>query len=133
MTKLFNRLLGWYLIGVALAIGAHFMLEFTYEKAPVSPMDVWFVLDWFSLVGFAICLFANFRYKESFHDIQEVTWQKIASNTAFYITVGLALAFAHNFIANLAGGKDDLLLWKFINVVQIPLFAATGWRMSTKE
>ena len=133
MAKQLARIAGYYLIGVALAIGAQFILEMTYESAPITPREVWFVLDWFSLVGFAICVYANFRYKQdNVAELRMVTWERIASNSAFYISVGLALAFLHNFVGNLAGGKDDLLFWKFINAVQVPLFLATGWRMSTQ-
>lgn len=132
MAKQLARIAGYYLIGVALAIGAQFILEMTYESAAITPREVWFVLDWFSLVGFAICVYANFRYKQQSRGNQDVTWERMASNTAFYISIGLALAFLHNFVGNLAGGKDDLLFWKFINAVQVPLFLATGWRMSTQ-
>ena len=132
MTNLFGRLLGWYLIAVALAIAVQFTLELTYETAAITPKQVWFVLDWFSGVGFAVCIFANFRYMRSCRNNSDAIWEKLASNTAFYLTIGLTLAFVHNFVGSLAGGKDDLLFWKFINVVQIPLFAATGIRLSKK-
>lgn len=133
MSARIARLFGLYLIAVAIAVGVQFTVEFLYESAPVSPARIWFILDWFSLVGFVACIVANFRYKESVRDQDEAVWQKMASNTAFYVSVALALAFIHNFVASLAGGNDDLLFWKFINAIQVPLFAATGWRLSTQK
>ena len=127
-----NLLLGVYLIALAIIIAIQFSVEFVYESAPITSLQVWFVLDWFSLVGFAICVPTNYLYMRSCNGSDTITWTKLASNIAFYVSVGLALAFIHNFVGNLAGGKDDLLFWKFINVVQIPLFAATGYRLSLK-
>lgn len=127
-----NLLFGVYLIALAIIIAIQFSVEFVYESAPITSLQVWFVLDWFSLIGFAICVPANYLYMRSSNGNDAITWTKFASNIAFYVSVGLALAFIHNFVGNLAGGKDDLLFWKFINVVQIPLFAATGYRLSLK-
>lgn len=127
------RLFGWYLITVALAVGVHFTVEFLYDSPPFTPHRIWFILDWFSLVGFLACIIANYRYKVSVRDRQEAVWEKIASNTAFYLSIALALAFIHNFVGTLAGGRDDLLFWKFINAIQVPLFAATGWKLSNEK
>lgn len=129
-----NLLFGGYLIALAFVTAIQFSLEFIYETAPITSLQVWFVLDWFSLVGYVICIPANFLYLlRSCNGNDDVTWAKLASNIAFYVSVGLALAFIHNFVGNLAGGKDDLLFWKFVNVVQIPLFAATGYRLALKS
>ena len=127
-----NLLLGVYLIALAIVIAFQFSVEFVYETAPITSLQVWFILDWFSLVGFVICVLANFLYMRSCNGDDDLTWAKLVSNIAFYVSVGLALAFIHNFVGNLAGGKDDLLFWKFINVVQVPLFAATGYRLAIK-
>ena len=45
------RLFGLYLIAVAIAVGVQFTVEFLYESAPITPARIWFILDWFSLVG----------------------------------------------------------------------------------
>ncbi len=128
--SLFNRLLGWYLIVLAAVIAVQFTIEFTYENASITSIQVWHVLDWFSLVGFAVCVCTNLLYMRNYRSVSELTWQKFASNTAFYLSIALTLAFLHNFVGMLAGGKDDLLFWKFINAIQIPLFAATGFRLA---
>lgn len=130
MESLVSRLFGWYLIALAAVIAVQFSIEFTYENASITSIQVWHVLDWFSLVGFAVCVGANFLYMHNYTSISELTWQKFASNTAFYVSIALTLAFLHNFVGMLAGGKDDLLFWKFINAIQIPLFAATGFRLA---
>lgn len=130
MESLLSRLFGWYLIALAAVIAVQFTVEFTYENASITSIQVWHVLDWFSLVGFAICVGANFLYMHNYKSISELTWQKFASNTAFYVSIVLTLAFMHNFVGMLAGGKDDLLFWKFINAIQIPLFATTGFRLA---
>ena len=62
------RFFGWYLIAVALAVGVHFTVEFLYDSPPFTPHRIWFILDWFSLVGFLACIVANFRYKQSVRD-----------------------------------------------------------------
>lgn len=126
---LFPRILGIYLVALAVVIAIQFTVELAYESAPITSLQVWLVLDWFSLVGFVICVAMNFLYLRSSDNTDTVTCEKLTSSVAFYISVGLALAFAHNFVGTLVGGKDDLLFWKFINVVQIPLFAATGFRL----
>ncbi|MCY3885333.1 MAG: hypothetical protein OXG24_10530 [Gammaproteobacteria bacterium] len=134
MTSLLSRISGWYLLFVAAAVGIQFMVELLYESSTsITPPQVWFVLDWFSLVGFVVCISANFHYMNSKGSGQDVVWERIASNTAFYLSIALTLAFVHNFFGSLAGGKDDLLFWKFINVIQVPLFAATGWRLAIKK
>ena len=131
--NLFNRIFGAYLIALAVVIAIQFTVELTYESAQITSLQVWFVLDWFSLVGFVICVVVNFLYMRSNNDVDSITWDKLASSIAFYVSVGLTMAFLHNFVGTLVGGKDDLLFWKFINVVQIPLFAATGFRLSSKK
>ncbi len=131
--NLFNRILGAYLIALAVVIAIQFTVELTYESAQITSLQVWFVLDWFSLVGFVICVVVNFLYMRSNNDVDSITWDKLASSIAFYVSVGLTMAFLHNFVGTLVGGKDDLLFWKFINVVQMPLFAATGFRLSSKK
>lgn len=130
MESLLSRLFGWYLIALAAVIAVQFSIEFTYENASITSIQVWHVLDWFSLVGFAICVGANFLYMYNYKSNSELTWERFASNTAFYVSIALTLAFLHNFVGMLAGGKDDLLFWKFINAIQIPLFAATGFRLA---
>lgn len=131
--NLLGRILGSYLIVLAVVIAIQFTVELTYESAQITSIQVWFVLDWFSLVGFVICVAANFLYMRSNHDGETIKWDKLASSIAFYVSIGLTLAFLHNFVGTLVGGKDDLLFWKFINVVQIPLFAATGFRLFSKK
>lgn len=134
MFRLSARIFGGYLLLVALAVGAQFTVELLYESSTsITPPQVWFVLDWFSLVGFVLCISMNFHYMNSVGNSQNSAWEKFASNTAFYLSVALALAFVHNFVGSLAGGKDDLLFWKFINAIQVPLFAATGWRLAIKK
>lgn len=123
------RVLGVYLVALAIVIAIQFSVELLYESAPITSLQVWFVLDWFSLTGFVICVAMNLLYMRSCRGGDSGTWEKLASSIAFYISIALAMAFLHNFVGNLAGGKDDLLFWKFINVVQIPLFAATGFRL----
>lgn len=115
-----KQILGWYLIVVSVAVGLQFCLEFTYELS--LAMKVWFVLDWFSAIGYAICLWANFR---------SMTYRNcdVFSSLLFYATIGLALAFVHNFMGNIFGNQDDLQFWKFINVLQVPLFLAVGWSL----
>lgn len=131
--NLLNRIFSAYLIALAVVIAIQFTVELTYESAQITSIQVWFVLDWFSLVGFVICVAGNFLYMRSSNDGDSITWDKLASSIAFYVSVGLTMAFLHNFVGTLVGGKDDLLFWKFINVVQIPLFAATGFRLSNKK
>ncbi|MYC24571.1 MAG: hypothetical protein F4X56_01465 [Gammaproteobacteria bacterium] len=131
--NILNKILGVYLIALAVVIAIQFAVELTYESAQISSLQVWFVLDWFSLVGFVTCVSMNFLYMRASNDSDSVTWNKLASSIAFYISVGLAMAFLHNFVGTLVGGKDDLLFWKFINVVQVPLFAATGFRLASKQ
>ena len=131
--KLLNRIIGFYLITVAGVIAVQFSVELVYESAPISPLQVWFVIDWFSLIGFVMCVWVNALYMRTFKNGDSATWGRVASSSAFYLSIALALAFLHNFVGSLAVGKDDLLFWKFINVVQIPLFAATGFRLTHQK
>lgn len=126
MRNLFRKLSGFYLILVALVVATQFTIEFTYP----SSLKVWFVLDWFSLVGYAICVIVNLRAMFSYSDSRIHRLERLVSSVVFYVTLGLTYAFLHNFVGNLVGSKDDLLFWKFINSVQIPLFLATGLRLS---
>ena len=121
------RITGQILIAVALAVAVQFVLESTYASASPTPLQVWRVLDWFSLAGFVLCCIFNFAYLRACAGGE--VWGRIASSVAFYASVVLTLAFVHNFVASLASGSDDLLFWKFINAVQVPLFAATGLRL----
>ncbi len=49
-------------MAVALAVAVQFVLESTYASASLTPAQVWRVLDWFSLAGFALCCIFNFAY-----------------------------------------------------------------------
>ena len=120
---------GVYLIVVALGVAIQFIFESTYQSAEISPQQVWMVLDWFSFVGFALCSGLNFVYLRECSNRDVEVWKKVCSSAAFYTSIVLTLAFVHNFVASLAAGTDDLLFWKFINAVQIPLFLATGVRL----
>lgn len=122
-----HRIAGLYLMAVALAVAVQFVLESTYASASPTPAQVWRVLDWFSLAGFALCCIFNFAYMRAV--TEDEVWGRIASSVAFYASVVLTLAFIHNFVASLASGSDDILFWKFINATQVPLFAATGARL----
>ena len=82
MKTLLPRILGFYLVSLAVVIAIQFSVELIYESAPISPLEVWFVLDWFSLIGFTICVFVNFLYMSSYKHIDTVTWGKLASSTA---------------------------------------------------
>lgn len=128
--KQVHRIAGSYLIVVALAVAVQFTLEYTYESAKLSPKQVWMILDWFSLVGFVLCSSLNFVYLRECSDHDVEVWKKFSSSVAFYTSIVLTLAFVHNFAASLAAGADDLLFWKFINAAQVPLFVATGVRLS---
>ncbi len=127
--KLGHQITGQYLIVVALAVGAQFILETAYESASITPKQVWMTLDWFSLAGFVLCSAFNLAYMRECVRGDADVWKKFSSGTAFYASIILTLAFAHNFVASLAGGSDDLLFWKFINAAQVPLFFATGMRL----
>ena len=131
--NLAHRITGQYLIVVALAVGAQFILETTYASASITPQQVWMKLDWFSMVGFVLCSGFNLAYMRECERGDADVWRKFSSSTAFYASIILALAFAHNFVASLAAGSDDLLFWKFINATQVPLFAATGVRLLGTE
>ena len=112
----------FYLFVVALATAIQFSTEFIYASA----LEVWFILDWFSLIGYALCLVASARYAYAARLDGVSLGDRIISNTMLYISIGLFCAFMHNFVGNLVGNKDDLLFWKFINTVQIPLFIGIG-------
>lgn len=145
-----QRLAAIYLIGVALAVGAYFVVNPLHAES-FNPENVWRVLNILMVVGLVIALVFNFQRKrrtDADHD-EGMTRRYFEANLTFYGTVGVALLFFHNYFSLLAFGQAGALgigeptlnhqawvIWAVVDTLLPIVFAVTGvnlWRESAEE
>lgn len=122
-----SKVAGIYLLIVALLAGLQFIFQPTYtEIAGFSDGQIWGFLDWFLAVGVIISVFVLGR---SFLQDSTSGSNLTITSVLLFVSVGVGLAFFHNWAATLAGTGDaaNESFWKFIDAIIVPAFLATGW------
>ena len=90
-----KRLVGVYLVGLALVVAVYFIINAFLVGSFDVPM-VWKILDIFMFVGLALGLAFNYAYKWEAGARaagEAVTRGYMGANVAFYVTAGVAILF----------------------------------------
>ena len=106
-----KRLGAVYLIGVAVAVAAYFIIN-PWHAESYNPENIWLALDILMVIAMPLALDFNFRRKlaEGKRDPGEpVTRRYLEVNLAFYATAGVTILLLHNWFSLLAFGADTAL------------------------
>ena len=130
-----------YLIGVAIAVAVFFVVN-TFLADSIDVLDVWYVLDALMFISLVIALPYNFARKRSECDGDPggaVTRRYLDVNAAYYLTVGVAILFLHNWFSLLANGPESLdnndaawVIWAAVDTL-LPITMAVTGRSLWKE
>ena len=126
-----RRIVGLYLILVAVAVAVNFLATPLYHPGGDEPFAVWEILDWFMAVALVFTILTAYHIKR-FVDGDESAdlKQYIRSNTLFYVTVIVFLTFFHNWFSLLANPDGpDGQLWIFIDTVLPIVVGIAGCRL----
>ena len=120
----FKKLCGAYLLLLAVFYGGHLVMSQVYVS-PAAAKEVWLLLDWFAAVALLIILMTNWYYlKGAAGDLA-----RISANTAFYASLGTALAFFHNWMGEYLGAHGETIIWVMVDVMVVVLCMVTGRRL----
>ena len=129
---------GLYLAALAAAVAAYFIINPFLVKS-FNVMIVWHVLNVLMVIGLALALIFNYaRKKEECGRDPEgpVTRRYMEANAVFYLTVGVAILFLHNWFSLLALGEQNLnetdtawVIWAVVDVMLPITFGVTGIRL----
>ena len=137
-----KKLLGAYLIGVAMVVAVWFIINsFFVNSFDVS--DVWFVLDILMVIGLAVALVFNYdrkRQEDSRSTGDSITRRYLENNVAFYLTAAVTIIFLHNWIAFLKLGLETdnhqaWVIWAFVDTLLPLVLGVTGcamWKQSSE-
>ena len=105
-----KRLLGVYLIGVAMVVAVWFIINSFFVDS-FDLLNVWRVLDVLMVIGLAVALVFNYDRKrtEDRNPGESITRRYLEFNTAFYLTAGLLILLLHNWLSLLALGSERSL------------------------
>ena len=133
-----------FLIGVAIAVAVFFVVN-TFLADSIEVLDVWYVLDVLMFVSLVIALPYNFVRKRRECDVDPgsgVTRRYLEVNAAYYLTVGVAILFLHNWFSLLANGPESLdnndaawVIWAAVDTLLPITMAVTGrslWKESAE-
>ena len=137
------QLVAFYLIGVALAVAAYFVVN-PFHAESFNPENVWRILNILMAVGLVVALVFNFQRKHRMdaHVDEVMTRRYFEANLAFYGTVGVALLFFHNYFSLLSFGQAGALgigeptlnhqawvIWAAVDTLLPLVLGATGFAM----
>ena len=133
-----KRLVGVYLVGLALVVAVYFIIN-AFLVGSIDVLMVWQIVDILMLVGLALGLAFNYAYKREAGARaagEAVTRGYMEANVAFYVTAGVGILFLHNWFSLLATGEvsqgDNHTAWVTWAVVDtlLPLVLGfTGCRL----
>ena len=148
-----KRLGAIYLIGVAVAVAAYFIINPLHAES-YNPENIWFTLDILMVIAMPLALDFNFRRKRRADAEREpgdaVTRKYLEANIAFYATAGITILLLHNWFSLLAFGADTALgtgegqtlnhqawvIWAVVDTLLPLIIGATGcamWRDAAGE
>ncbi len=129
---------GLYLAALGAAVAAYFIISPFLVKS-FDVMIVWHILNVLMLIGLALALIFNYvrKREECGRDPEgPVTRRYMEANAAFYLTVGIAILFLHNWFSLLALGVQNLnetdtawVIWAVVDVMLPITFVITGIRL----
>ena len=138
-----KKLLGVFLVGIAVVVAAHFILTAFYEDA-VDIDQIWYVLNWFMALAVVAVVIVHYLRQRALIQGgpgQGITREYLEVNLAFYASAFLALWFFWNWFDDLAvspspQGDVRLILWAFVDPLFILISATTGcqlWRDTSRR
>ncbi len=136
-----KKLLGAYLIGVAMVVAVWFIINSLFVNS-FNVSDVWFVLDILMVIGLAVALVFNYdrkRQEDSRSTGDSITRRYLENNVAFYLTAAVTIIFLHNWIAFLKLGLETdnhqaWVIWAFVDTLLPLVLGVTGcamWKTSS--
>ncbi len=140
-----KKLLGAYLIGVAMVVAVWFIIN-TFFIDSFNVSDVWYVLDVLMLVGLVIALVYTYDRKRRDADGasgEGISRKYLEANVAFYLTAFITILFLHNWFDFLAQGEAGALglgegqmlnhqawvIWAFVDTLLPLALGTTGCAM----
>ena len=132
--SVFKRLVAVYMLLVALAVAAHFLVGQFYDPMlEGTALTVWRVLDPLMVIGVAAALIAAFARKRALDagaDEQTVSREYLSANVTFFYSAALFIALLYNwFGVEFSDPPNDVaLVWIWINTTFPILLAASGVR-----
>ena len=130
--SVFKRLVAVYMLLVAVAVAAHFLVTQFYDPMlEDTALTVWRVLDPLMVIGVAAALIAAFARKRALGagtDEQPVSREYLSANAMFFYSAALLIALLYNwFGVEFADPSNDVpLVWIWINTTFPILLAASG-------
>ncbi|MDE2732193.1 MAG: hypothetical protein OXI38_12450 [Bacteroidota bacterium] len=131
-----NRLLGWYLLVVAVAVGILFVATPLYMPVDDSEYvyPVWEIMNWFMGAALLIALWVTASSWRA-----SKTGDQCCSSSCdcllFGATITLALLYFHNWFATLRFNPPsdyELMLWSLIDTVFPVIVGAIGLQLIKK-
>lgn len=124
-----NKVLGAFLLVVAVVVGLQFIFENAYTGlAGYSTDAIWGVINFFTAAGLLIAIVTNGQLS---HLATSDSSSSLGANLLFYVTLSVGLAFFHSWVSRLADnpGEGHIVIWAIVDAVAVPIFVATGWRL----
>ena len=133
--SVFKRLAAAYMLLVAVAVAAHFLVTQFYDPMlEGTALTVWRVLDPLMVIGVAAALIAAFARKRTLDagaDEQPVSREYLSANAMFYYSAALLIALLYNWfgVEFADPPNDDGQVWILIDTTLPILLAASGVRL----
>ena len=133
--SVFKRLAAIYMLLVAVAVAAHFLVTQLYDPMlEGTALTVWRVLDPLMVIGVAAALIAAFARKRTLDagaDEQPVSREYLSANAMFYYSAALLIVLLYNWfgVEFADPPNDDGQVWILIDTTLPILLAASGVRL----
>ena len=130
------RTVGGLLLGYVVAYTAQYILSALYDSG-----GVWSVMNVISAIGILVALVLNIdhAYRHSGPASEATDKERLGAGLLVYVNIGLSVWFFHNWIRLLMLNDGESVqvhhdvIWQFIAVLIVLVFAATGWRLWHNE
>ena len=133
--SVFKRLAAIYMLLVAIAVAAHFLVTQLYDPMlEGTALTVWRILDPLMVIGVAAALIAAFARKRALDadaGDQPVSREYLSANAMFYYSAALLIALLYNWfgVEFADPPNDDGQVWILIDTTLPILLAASGVRL----
>ena len=128
---LWLRALSLYLMLVALAVGAHYIITPLYHPGGDAPFPAWEVMNWFmapAVLAALIYAFVRKRALDRPGSAESSVKHYLKVTFTFYAAAWLFLWFFWNWVKLLAGQPEGSL-WEYIDPLFVLTTGAVGWQM----
>ena len=125
------RLVGVYLVLVAVVVAVNFIATPLYHPGGGEPFTVWEIIDWFMAVGMVFTVIASYLHKRAVDaDDSADVKSYLGANSVFFGSVVVFLLFFWNWFNLLsANHSDDFQFWAIIDSLMPIVMGVTGCRL----